>query len=588
MKNKRNTKVKNRIRLLTNAYIVMLMICIFLTLTSGFDLASIIINGLMFIIIGWSFSFAKKRFRIVQTITSELKAATVQIKTDFEQNQMYLWNTYKERTGEEFFKEENLLSAYQEYLFEMKRLEILSNGGYKCEIDNYINKDFVDVVVKKNLLNLIPGTMTGLGILGTFIGLTVGLQNFNTGTAAEITNSIAPLMAGIKVAFHTSIYGMIFSLVFNFVYKQVLEDAYIELDDFLDVYGLYVTSDAEADNASNMQILLQKLPDVISQKVGEKISEVLEPAFEKINLTMETFANKVSENQMEGVSEIVNSFVAEMNSSLGDSFKNLGEVINETCELQKQNSGFMQNILQDIEKMTVNIRDINEMSDKTIREFSEYINKVEELQSIINSNFTSANIQMEEQHRLQKEQQEYIRTLVEYEKQISEASNSFTTSMVEQIEALNKMEKDISDSTRENMKTLAEKASEYSESLAEVAKKQIQEVLAVSNNTTGDMDRASKELTNASQQFNNQLINSLNVTFDTFDKNLAEITRHLSGTIAEVDATTERVPQVVVAAYDGMEKSFEEMQEKLEVLIHALDIMQRNLVNSNNKSMKNK
>ena len=43
----------------------------------------------------------------------------------------------------------------------------------------------------------------------------------------------------------------------------------------------------------------------------------------------------------------------------------------------------------------------------------------------------------------------------------------------------------------------------------------------------------------------------------TFDKNLAEITRHLSGTIAEVDATTERVPQVVVAAYDGMEKSFE-------------------------------
>lgn len=586
MKNKRNTKTKNRIRLLTNAYIVMLMICIFLTLTSGFDLVSIIINGIMFIIIGWSFSFAKKRFKIVQTITSELKEATAQIKTDFDQSQMYLWNTYKERTGEEFFKEENLLSAYQEYLFEMKRLEILSNGGYKCEIDNYINKDFVDVVVKKNLLNLIPGTMTGLGILGTFIGLTVGLQNFNTGTAAEITNSIAPLMAGIKVAFHTSIYGMIFSLVFNFVYKQVLEDAYNELDIFLNVYGLYVTSDAEADNASNMQILLQKLPDAISQKVGEKIAEVLEPAFEKINLTMETFADKVSENQMEGVSEIVNSFVSEMNSSLGDSFKNLGEVINETCELQKQNSEFMQNILQDIEKMTTNIRDINEMSDKTIKEFSEYINKVEELQSIINTNFTSANIQMEEQNRLQKEQQEYIRILVEYEKQISEASNAFTTSMVEQIEALNKMEQDISDSTRENMRTLAEKASEYSESLAEVAKKQIQEVLALSNNTTGDMDRASKELTTASQQFNNQLINSLNATFDTFDKNLAEITRHLSGTIAEVDATTERVPQVVVAAYDGMEKSFEEMQGKLEALIHALDIMQRNLINSSTKSMK--
>ncbi len=65
--------------------------------------------------------------------------------------------------------------------------------------------------------------MTGLGILGTFIGLTIGLQQFNTGSASEITNSISPLIQGIKVAFHTSIYGMVFSLIFSFVYKNKLE-----------------------------------------------------------------------------------------------------------------------------------------------------------------------------------------------------------------------------------------------------------------------------------------------------------------------------------------------------------------------------
>ena len=85
-------------------------------------------------------------------------------------------------------------------------------------------------------LSLVPGAMTGLGILGTFIGLSIGLQAFNTGSAEEITNSIGPLMDGIKVAFHTSIYGMIFSLTFNLIFKTVLEQAYHKLDEFVDEF----------------------------------------------------------------------------------------------------------------------------------------------------------------------------------------------------------------------------------------------------------------------------------------------------------------------------------------------------------------
>jgi DNA anti-recombination protein RmuC len=91
------------------------------------------------------------------------------------------------------------------------------------------------------------------------------------------------------------------------------------------------------------------------------------------------------------------------------------------------------------------------------------------------------------------------------------------------------------------------------------------------------MDRASQELSKVSQQLNGQLINSLNTTFDCFDQNLAEITKHLSGTISEVDATINRMPHMIEASYDGLEKTFGNMQTNLESMIHALDIMQRNL-----------
>ena len=60
---------------------------------------------------------------------------------------------------------------------------------YKCDIEEYINFNLIDTVIHRNRMNQVAGVMTGLGILGTFIGLSIGLQSFNTGSTAEITNS---------------------------------------------------------------------------------------------------------------------------------------------------------------------------------------------------------------------------------------------------------------------------------------------------------------------------------------------------------------------------------------------------------------
>ena len=63
----------------------------------------------------------------------------------------------------------------------------------QCDIDDYLNEYYIDSVMKCGLISIVPGVMTGLGILGTFIGLSFGLQNFNTGSASIITDSIPPV-----------------------------------------------------------------------------------------------------------------------------------------------------------------------------------------------------------------------------------------------------------------------------------------------------------------------------------------------------------------------------------------------------------
>lgn len=63
-----------------------------------------------------------------------------------------------------------------------------------------------------------PGFLTSLGILGTFIGIIIGLYEFSL---ADIDRSIADLMAGLKTAFITSVIGLALSLLLR-VFTRML------------------------------------------------------------------------------------------------------------------------------------------------------------------------------------------------------------------------------------------------------------------------------------------------------------------------------------------------------------------------------
>ena len=60
--------------------------------------------------------------------------------------------------------------------------------------------------------------LTTLGILGTFVGITIGLLNFNS---QDIDGSIPALLEGLKMAFITSIAGMFFALAVRLLAEGV-------------------------------------------------------------------------------------------------------------------------------------------------------------------------------------------------------------------------------------------------------------------------------------------------------------------------------------------------------------------------------
>lgn len=563
------------------SFAVAVIICVILSInTDGIRLSNTLINIGFFVFAFLIFLYATTKFIKLKRITKDIFDAIQTINNDFHQNgNVYLWEKYKARGF--LFNTKELSEIYSNYVNENNRLN--DTGVYE-DIENYINYKVIDSYTKKSVLNLIAGSMTGLGILGTFIGLSIGLRSFSTGTAEEISNSISPLMDGIKVAFHTSIYGMLLSLLFNFGYKGDLEYAYDLIDEFVDTFKAKVVPNPESESVK-LVVQYQKqqadnmanLATAIGEKIAEKMGEIITPQLDKMNATIEIFANNAGKVQVEGVNSIVNSFVEEMHKSLGDSFKDLSVVIKDTCDWQRQNASLMQDILQRVSDMTTNIREINEMSEKTISSMSSYVSHIDELQNIINDNLYKVNSQIEAYGDINDKQASYIEKLVNYEQAITEASKTFSADMAKQIEILNNMEEQITNNTMTSIEALTKKAEESSVAISEAAKRQIESIINVSNSATGDMDSAAKELARVSAQLNGQLNQALTDTFNTFDNELTTISNHLSATISRVDSTVERVPNVVMAAYDGMHKSFDEMQNNIEKLVHSIDNLRRKI-----------
>lgn len=86
----------------------------------------------------------------------------------------------------------------------------MENSGFKDVLFDPINLSFVVIILilafidqklKKDLKNQI----VSVGVLGTFVGIFIGLQGFDP---SDIINSVNDILVGLKTAFFTSIVGM--------------------------------------------------------------------------------------------------------------------------------------------------------------------------------------------------------------------------------------------------------------------------------------------------------------------------------------------------------------------------------------------
>ena len=375
--------------LLAIAFAAMIVVCLYLNLFTGQaeTLANIIVNVVMFVIVGLVFLNCDiGSFSPTNKIIDDLERATEKIRSDAMNSHQYLYKEY--RSGKvDLFRTPTLKRLMTDYNREFDRIERSDKVYYRCDIEDYINYDLTDATIHRNMLNQVSGAMTGLGILGTFIGLSLGLQGFNTGTTEEITNSIAPLMGGIKVAFHTSIYGLIFSLVFNYVFKRKLDEAETAVHAFLDAFKKYVVPDMTAQGINrliDLQLQQADTLNAISESMGERMYDnltgMMNMQIGQLDRTLSDFCNATTKNQMDALSDVVRNFIVEMNKSVDGSFTQLAHTVEQAYLSQRENSRQMTEILQHTGSTAENLREIDERTASVVKKLENYNENVDNIQ----------------------------------------------------------------------------------------------------------------------------------------------------------------------------------------------------------------
>lgn len=215
-----------------------------------------------------------------------------------------------------------------------------------------------------------PTILTTLGILGTFIGITIGLVNFDHSTHETIDESIPSLLGGLTMAFVTSIVGLASSIVVRMTVgyrsKKIDDEAIEEVSakdvynvmkaqrDYLNQIRVSIAGDVDSSVVTQLQKVrtdmndgLKELEKTISGGTGKSVSEQLadinnnmDKLSEEIKIELRDFSSQISEMAtkqiIEALSEVIRNFNENLTEQFGDNFKQLNQAVEKLVAWQDE------------------------------------------------------------------------------------------------------------------------------------------------------------------------------------------------------------------------------------------------------------
>jgi hypothetical protein len=282
----------------------------------------------------------------------------------------YLWDEYVDTLHPQKNKNKD---AYGQDMPNRWRSTVLSETFFTQQA-------LVDTPTRSEFFKHVPGILTGLGIIGTFSGLIIGLQGFKVADNPDIVRgSLEILLNGVREAFWVSAAAIFLAMLTTFIEKYFLTSLYKRVEELcytidrlfdtgageeylarlvdasetsaqqvLDIKnslvdelkGFFVTLSAQ--HISAIQKNNQKMATDIAQTLGNHLSDPLSHITQAVD--------RVCDNQKDGVgrllTEVLANFNSRMESNFGEKTTEVNKVLQQTVHVMQQTLGALSTQIQ--------------------------------------------------------------------------------------------------------------------------------------------------------------------------------------------------------------------------------------------------
>lgn len=313
--------------------------------------------------------------------SGEINPATLFTSEQHSQTIQHLWREYRET-----LHGQKSVSIAGAVTIERWRATVLARTFFS-------QSTLVDSPLHTEFFKHLPGIFTGLGILGTFLGLLSGLGNFKVSEDPSIVRqSLEFLMSAVSHAFTLSMLAIACAMLITLVEKFSLTKLYKKAEDLCHaIDGLYEAGageeylaklvDASENSATQLcqlkDSLIGDLKQILSElaqqqitavdnvlqkhtaatsattqalvdQLSRSIEQTMKSPLERIASTVGTTAQNQSESVGRLLTDVLTAFSAKLESLFGDQIHGMTSLIQQT-------SGTLQSTASQFERLAVDI-----------------------------------------------------------------------------------------------------------------------------------------------------------------------------------------------------------------------------------------
>ncbi len=475
----------------------------------------------------------------------------------------------------------------------------------------------------QNFTDYAPTLLTSLGILGTFLGIVVGLLNFD---AQNIDGSITALLAGLKTAFLTSIAGTGLALVYRGFLVPLFTKQLAENDVSEDVTASHLLTALQQQHDSLEQLRKTLGADSDSSLIGQlkllrsdlndnskRVHQLIEPIAKSLEaiqkdsseqkeaftqfesrlwIKLQDFADMMSKSATEQVinalKDVIKSFNDNLVEQFGENFKQLNSAVKELVTWQEN---YKTQIADMVEQYRLGVQAISS-TEKSVAEISTESKAIPEamanLKQVLELN--QGELSKLENHLIAFKdiRDRAVEAVPEIRKQIDLTVSEITNSVIaanehyktlitesdkyvqQHIKSSNDLLEKFVTNTNNGVETISKSLLESSQKVEKAVTEGADEFRARVSESNSTLQQTANELTNSTEQMRDYLkdaVQDMNENIRDMVNGLVQEARGISKTLDEANKTlitdTTQVRDSVTQGIDTMQRRLESGVEEL-------------------------